>query len=140
MSEYEAVLDEYLEIYEAEERRCNGVVVQAPVKRQVWERGSFWYFHAVSVPKGMYNIFDRHIQPLFNKDHPEQAIFDEVFFWYWGFGAQETIDKKLRDKEDYLVRVREAFGGAAEQESTPRMVKGGDIREETPFTPQSGST
>lgn len=110
ISEYEAVLDEYLDIYEAEERRRNGFVFQAPIKRRVWKSGGFWYFHAVSVPKGMYNIFNRHVQPLFNRDHPDQAIFDEVFFWYWGFGAQEMIDKKLGDQENYLARVKEVFG------------------------------
>jgi hypothetical protein len=111
IAEYEAVLDEYLAIYEAEERRRNGSAVQALVKRDVWQRGSFWYFHAVWVPKGMYNLFNRHIQPLFNQEHPDLKVFDEVFYWYWGFGAQDLIDKKLRDKEDYVSRVREAFVG-----------------------------
>ncbi|KAH8905679.1 hypothetical protein BR93DRAFT_945406 [Coniochaeta sp. PMI_546] len=98
ISEYEALLDEYLDIYEAEERRCNGCILQAPIKRRVWKSGGFWYFHAVSVPKGMYNIFNRH------------AIFDEVFFWYWGFDAQEMVDKKLGDQVNYLTKVREVFG------------------------------
>ncbi|POR33924.1 Uncharacterized protein TPAR_05878 [Tolypocladium paradoxum] len=109
VAEYEAVLEEYLAVYEAEEQRRNGSVVQAAVKRHVWQRGSFWYFHAVSVPKGMYNLFNRHVQPLFNKEHPRNKIFDDVFYWYWGFGAQDLIDKKLRDKQDYIARVREAF-------------------------------
>ncbi|KND87050.1 hypothetical protein TOPH_08319 [Tolypocladium ophioglossoides CBS 100239] len=109
IAEYEAVLEEYLAIYEAEEKRRNGSVVQASIKREVWQRGSFWYFHAVSVPKGMYTLYNRHIQPRFNRDHPSLKVFDDVFYWYWGFGAQDLIDKKLRDKEDYVARVREAF-------------------------------
>ncbi len=72
-------------------------------------RGSFWYFYAVSIPNGMYNLFNRHIQPPFNQEHPDRKVFDEVFYWYWGFGSQDLIDKKLRDKEDYVTRVREAF-------------------------------
>lgn len=140
VSEYDAVLDEYLEIYAAEEERRNGSVVQAPVQRRVWESGSFWYFHAVSVPKGMYNLFDRHIQPLFNKDHPEQAVFDEVFFWYWGFGAQETIDRKLRDKENYLARVRDVFAYATEKESTPTIAKEQETTPEASSTPEVKQT
>ncbi|OAQ60154.1 aminoglycoside phosphotransferase [Pochonia chlamydosporia 170] len=110
IAEYDTILDEYLSIYAAEERRRNGVIVEAPIKRHVWKSGGFWYFHAVSIPKGMYNLFNRHIQPLFNKEHSEISIFDEVFFWYWGEDAAETISAKLKDNEDYLDRVKKAFG------------------------------
>ncbi|KAI5459506.1 phosphotransferase enzyme family protein [Mariannaea sp. PMI_226] len=109
IAEYEAVLEEYLAIYEAEEKRRNGLVIQALIKRDVWQRGSFWYFNAVCVPKGMYTIFNRHIQPLFNQEHRGLKVFDEVFYWYWGFGAQNLLDKKLGDNQDYRARVKEAF-------------------------------
>ncbi|POR32376.1 Uncharacterized protein TPAR_07411 [Tolypocladium paradoxum] len=135
VSEYGTVLDEYLDIYEAEEKRRNGFIIQAPTKRHVWESGSFWYFHAVSVPKGMYNLFGRHIQPLFNKHHSEMAIFDEVFFWYWGFGAQEAINRKLKDKEDYFVRVRAAFGCATENAASSVTPQG-----RTPSASQDGQS
>ncbi|PNY29133.1 Uncharacterized protein TCAP_00949 [Tolypocladium capitatum] len=80
ISEYEAILDEYLDIYETEEKRRNGFLLQAPAMRHVWKSGSFWYFYAVSVPKGVYTLFRRHVQPLFNKDQSEMDIFNEVFF------------------------------------------------------------
>lgn len=114
IAEYETILDEYLSIYAEEEQRRNGEVVQAPIQQHVWKSGSFWYFHAVSIPKGMYNLFNRHIQPLFNAEHSETSVFDEVFFWYWGVHAQKTIQTKLADKEDYLDRVRRAFGCSME--------------------------
>lgn len=109
ITDFEAILEEYWTIYETEERKRNGTVVQAPLQRDVWARGSFWYFEALRVPRGMYTLFNRHIQPLYNKEHPDRKIFDDVFYWYWGFGAQDLIDKKLRDKEEYVARVREAF-------------------------------
>lgn len=109
ITDYEAVLEEYWAIYEAEERKRNDTVVQVPLQRDMWARGSFWYFHAVGIPKGMYTLFNRHIQPLFNKEHPDKQIFDTVFYWYWGFGAQRLIDKKLGDKKEYMASVREAF-------------------------------
>ncbi|KAK2589871.1 hypothetical protein QQS21_012446 [Conoideocrella luteorostrata] len=110
IAEYDAILDEYLRIYAAEEKRRNAVVVEAAIKRDVWNSGSFWYFHAVSIPKSMYNVFNRHIQPLFNKEHSEASIFDEVFSCYWGKHAQDTINTKLEEKKDYLVRLRKVFG------------------------------
>jgi hypothetical protein len=109
INQYEAILEEYWAVYKAEERKRNGTVVHVPLQRDTWARGSFWYFHAVRVPKGMYTLFNRHIQPLFNKEHSEQKIFDDVFYWYWGYGVQGLIEKKLRDRQEYVASVRGAF-------------------------------
>jgi len=54
---------------------------QAPAMRHVWETGSFWYFQAVKVPKGMYQVFNSNIQRLSNKEHCKESIFDQVFWW-----------------------------------------------------------
>ncbi|KAG8426805.1 hypothetical protein J3459_007780 [Metarhizium acridum] len=44
ITDYEAVLEEYWAIYEAEERKRNGTVVQVPLQRDMWARGSFGTF------------------------------------------------------------------------------------------------
>lgn len=90
------------------------------MKRHMWKSGSFWYFHAVSVSKGMHNfLFNGHIQPLFNKEHSKLSIFDKAFFWYWGGNVTETIRTKLKDEEEYLKRVTEAFGFQMEPFQSP---------------------
>ncbi|KAG8415139.1 hypothetical protein J3459_011115 [Metarhizium acridum] len=113
VSELGALFNEYFDIYEAEEKARNGVLLHGPIMRRVWETGSFWYFQAIKVPKGMFRVFNANIQPLFNKEHCSGSIFDHVFFSYWGFGAQGFIEKKLRDKEDYIAQVKKAFGKPA---------------------------
>ena len=115
ISELGNVFNEYFDAYEAEEMARNGAVLHTPVMRRVWETGSFWYYQAVKVPKGMYNIFNRHVQPLFNKEHCSESVFDNVFYWYWGVGAQELIEKKLRDKENYVAQIKEVFEDAEVQ-------------------------
>ncbi|KAK6951748.1 hypothetical protein Daesc_006271 [Daldinia eschscholtzii] len=109
VSELGALFDEYFDIYEEEELARNGTVLHSPVMRQVWETGGFWYFQAVGVPKGMFRLFNVNIQPLFNKEHCRESIFERVFFWYWGLGAQGLIEKKLKDKENYVARIKETF-------------------------------
>lgn len=84
--------------------------VKCSFMRHVWETGSFWYFHAIKVPKGMYRVFNGNVQPLFNEEHCGGSVFDRVFFWYWGFKAQGLIEKKLKDKENYVTQIKEAFG------------------------------
>lgn len=113
VAELGALFSEYFDIYEAEEMSRNGRLLHGPVMRHVWDAGSFWYFHAIRVPKGMYRVFNSNIQPLFNEDHCEGSVFDRVFFWYWGTGAQELIEKKIKDKQDYVARVKETFGKTA---------------------------
>jgi Phosphotransferase enzyme family len=117
VAELDTLLKEYFDIYEEEETARNGVLYQAPIMRHVWEAGSFWYFQAVKVPKGMYRVFNSNIQPLFNKEHCEESIFDQVFWWYWGISAEEIIKKKIRDKEDYIMQLNEAFGAAGQDKA-----------------------
>lgn len=109
VAEYDAVLEEYLAAEEAEEKPRNDSVAQATIKREVWKNGGFSFFNAVQVPRSMYNLFARHIQLLFNKEHAERRVLDDVVFWYWGIGAKEAIDGKIRDREEYLTKVRCAF-------------------------------
>lgn len=109
VSELGGLFSEFFDIYEAEELARNGVVLHGPIMRHVWETGSFWYFQAIRVPKGMYRIFNANIQPRFNKEHCGESIFDRVFFWYWGFRTQELIENKLKNKEDYVAQIKEAF-------------------------------
>ncbi|KAH7317351.1 hypothetical protein BKA65DRAFT_570915 [Rhexocercosporidium sp. MPI-PUGE-AT-0058] len=116
VAELDTLLKEYFAIYEEENAR-NGILYQAPVMRHVWEAGSFWYFQAIKVPKGMYRVFNSNIQPLFNKEHCEESIFDQVFWWYWTVCAQEVKQKKIKDKEDYTMQLSEAFGTAGQDKT-----------------------
>lgn len=110
VAELDALLGEYFDIYAEEEMAQNGCLYDSPIMRHVWQSGSFWYFHAATVPKGMYSIFNSHIQPLFNKEHCEKSIFDEVFWWYWGVDVKDVVERKLKDKENYNADLKRVFG------------------------------
>ncbi|KAK8147946.1 hypothetical protein G3M48_000645 [Beauveria asiatica] len=108
--EYEEALEEYLAVYMDEEQTRNGSTRQADLQRRTWRSGSFWFFKAATIPKGMYNLFNRHIQPMFNEDHPEMSVFDDVLYWYWGVEAPSLIDRKLEEREEYIKELRKAHG------------------------------
>lgn len=109
LDEYDETVNKYLTIYEEEEAQRNGSSMQATAQRKAWDSGGFWFFRAATVPRAMYNLFNRHIQPLFNEEHPEEAIFDEVFFSYWGRRASEFIDKKTGEREKYVQELSKAY-------------------------------
>ncbi|KAM3466648.1 hypothetical protein NHJ6243_000703 [Beauveria neobassiana] len=109
LSEYATVLDEYFQMYETEERRRNRTDFQTSVYRDKWHRGSFWYFHAAAIPAAMYGLFNKRIQPLFNKEHARSTAVDDVLHYYWGQGLDSFTARKLADKKQYLVNVREQY-------------------------------
>lgn len=108
VAEYGAI-EEYFGIYQEEEERRNSSTTQVSTQREMWRRGSFWYYYAVLIPKGMYTLFNRHIQPLYNRQHPRSTDVDEVVHWYWGLGMESFTKGKLEDKEEYLKNVQEQY-------------------------------
>ncbi|KAL1971002.1 hypothetical protein VTN77DRAFT_2836 [Rasamsonia byssochlamydoides] len=57
------IVSEFINIFEEQEREMRGPKsYQAPIMRQCWDRGSFWYFQAVHSPEGLYRIFNEHTQ------------------------------------------------------------------------------
>ena len=82
VAEHEGVLEDHLAAHEVEEELRNGRAVQAPLMREVWKSGGYWFFNAVLIPKGMYNLFTDHVQPLFNDEHGRKRVFDDVVYWY----------------------------------------------------------
>ncbi|KAG6026763.1 hypothetical protein E4U41_001176 [Claviceps citrina] len=110
---HEAILDEYWAVYEAEEKKRNGTVRQVSLQRETWKRGSFWYYEAVNNPKGMKNLFDKHMRPLYFKNPAGQAhpysIFVDVFCCCWGIDAKDLIDKKVQDQQEYEADLRKAL-------------------------------
>ncbi|RDL41490.1 Uncharacterized protein BP5553_01469 [Venustampulla echinocandica] len=108
---FRQIITEYFDAFEQEERDITGEepLYQTPIMRKCWDTGSFWYFHAANSPKGLYRLFNEHIQPLFHPEHSEMPIFDEVVAPYWDVGAADMIERKIKEKEEYKDRLRELF-------------------------------
>jgi hypothetical protein len=58
-----------MEIFEEEEKSFASpyghIAYRTGIISRGWETGNFWYFHALKSPKGLYNLFEQHIQPIF---------------------------------------------------------------------------
>ncbi|KAM3508316.1 hypothetical protein MY11210_006785 [Beauveria gryllotalpidicola] len=113
--EYEQVLEEYLSIYEQEEIQRRGSTRETTTQRQVWQNGSFWFYKAVMIPKAKYNLFNWHIQSMFNEDHPNLSIFDEIFHFYWGLDASKVIDAKIEERTAYIEDVKKLHRSILEE-------------------------
>ena len=108
---------EFMEAFAEQENLLSGKEDNAfsltEIIRQGWENGSFWYMHALDNPKGLYNIFLDHIQPMFAKlNDAEVDHFEQTVAPYWSTNMQGFLAKKLKDKEEYQNKLREAFAVA----------------------------
>ncbi len=104
------IVAEFFDAFEQEERFMVGeALYQTPIMRKCWETGSFWYFQAVNSPKGLYRIFNEHIQRLFCLEHCSMALFDEIVAPYWSVSAANVIARKIKEEQSYQNRLREAY-------------------------------
>lgn len=111
---YSKIHKEFVDTFENEERSfppINGEVsYRTRIMRRGWTTGNFWYFHALDSPKGLYNIFLQHIQPMFIKlDDGGRADFERTLAPYWGVDGLGIIAAKIRDKEVYDDQLRRKF-------------------------------
>jgi hypothetical protein len=51
----------------------------------------------VNSPKGLYQLFNEDIQPLFHSQHNEMSLFNEVVGPYWNVGAADVVERKIRE-------------------------------------------
>lgn len=103
---------EFIKAFELEEALVVGKeqpLFQSTLMRKCWEMGSYWYFQAVNSPKGMFTIFDKHIQRMFCANHSNPALFDEVVSSYWARDVGAVIETKLKEEDSYKEQLRKAL-------------------------------
>lgn len=115
---FDQVANEFMEIFEEEEMKMLQSKTLAfssrtGIMRRVLERRTHWCMATLNEPKGMYNMFLEHIQPLFAPSHrseSELAIkFQEILAPYWNVNHTDFITAKLRQREEYLKEIRRKF-------------------------------
>ncbi|KAG4433685.1 hypothetical protein IFR05_010824 [Cadophora sp. M221] len=120
---YSSIHGEFVDAFENQERmfpRGNGdELYRTRIMRRGWTTGNFWYFHALDNPKGLYNIFLQHIQPMFTVlDDTGMADIERTLAPYWSIDEHKIIAAKLKDKEVYDEQLRRAFESPMVNENT----------------------
>ncbi|PYI04785.1 hypothetical protein BO78DRAFT_431105 [Aspergillus sclerotiicarbonarius CBS 121057] len=114
---YEATHKEFMEVLKEEEekyataREIQPLVQLHTTLQQGWDRGTFWCSLALHTPMALFGIFYDHIQPRFSRSHKDEEAFWSITMRYLTFDALRFVDEKVKDKEQYDNRLREAFTG-----------------------------
>ncbi|EAW11932.1 uncharacterized protein ACLA_006910 [Aspergillus clavatus NRRL 1] len=114
-ADYEKLHRKFMEAFAEEETRAELPFSLHAILQQGWERGTFWYSLALSSPPAaLFKIFYDYIQPKFSTVHDDPAFW-RITMPYWTFDAYEFIKQKVKDREQYDVLLREAFGRESSQ-------------------------
>lgn len=115
---FENAFQEFMDVFKEEEKSSSPVYGDATyrtdIMRKGWKIGNFWYFEALQSPKGLYNLFRRNMQPMFDAQrHSNMDGFTDIVSPYWAPDAREVVAEKLADKKKYEQELQELFEKAA---------------------------
>ena len=116
--EYDEIRKEFMEILTTEEKRVEETKQEdatpklSTIMNQTWESGTFWYSYALSSPTGLFALFDKYIQPRLTAKSSDHGAFHEIMPWYWAKDMTSVFVRKLSDKKEYDIRLRQAFEDA----------------------------
>jgi hypothetical protein len=113
-TDFDSMCDEFLEIFEQEDRFGPHDSSLEPglctaVMRAALKKKTHWYWTSLNEPRGMYNLFLEHIQPLFAPSHSDgepAILFQEMIAPYWCTAASAFVQDKVRQLQDYLEQLR----------------------------------
>ncbi|KAK5191384.1 hypothetical protein LTR96_009889 [Exophiala xenobiotica] len=105
LTDLKLVLDEFFSVLDEEEKRSlrPGSISVANIFRENWATGRIWYFRALDSLTGLYGVFFNHIEPIFRSD------IDKTAARYWHPDAENVIRKRVQDKSEYDLQLRQAF-------------------------------
>ncbi|KAJ9253462.1 hypothetical protein DTO207G8_4195 [Paecilomyces variotii] len=118
--EYDKMRAEFVEILRAEEDRSEftGLVGNnletrlSAIMKKGWESGTFWYSLALASPTGLFSVFYKQIQPRFLRycrGDDDSDAFHQVMPWYWSQDFVRIGARKLSDKKEYDIQLKEEF-------------------------------
>lgn len=81
------------------------------IMQQAWTKGAFWVTLAVKDPIAFTGIFYDRVLPGYFSFSPEELNKADYGFFarLWRRDAHDIVDRKLRDRNRYLERLKEVF-------------------------------
>lgn len=110
---------EFVSALRAEEEASGCVTSFSAAMSSAWDHGGFWYFNSIESFSGLYSLFLQHVQPTYGVEASRDwKGFERSVTPYWVIGTTKFIESKVREREDYLQRLREVFERASEGDGT----------------------
>ncbi|PGH14788.1 hypothetical protein AJ79_02804 [Helicocarpus griseus UAMH5409] len=111
---FKACYDRFVEIFGKEEvgtpplQYGGDIYSRAATMKSALEDGRYWYLNALQTPKGLFNLFRTHIEPLHDSNVPKESVRNAVSA-FWTPGVTSFVGQKLQDFAQYRQEVRDIF-------------------------------
>ncbi|KKZ59043.1 hypothetical protein EMCG_00911 [[Emmonsia] crescens] len=109
--QFKTCYERFTDIFEQEEGALlchNGHhYSRATSMKTALEEGRYWYLNALQTPKGLFNLFRRHLKPFYDKV-PKESLSAAVSP-FWTPGMTSFVDSKLKELSQYRQEVRNIF-------------------------------
>ncbi|KKZ60961.1 hypothetical protein EMCG_04384 [[Emmonsia] crescens] len=101
--------ERFMDIFEQEEMGAphhNGILYSRTM-RSALDDGRYWYLNALKTPKGLFNLFRTHLEPLYDKVSKESLCASVSPFWTPRMTP--FVNSKLEEFTQYRQEVRDIF-------------------------------
>ncbi|POR34249.1 Uncharacterized protein TPAR_05549 [Tolypocladium paradoxum] len=120
LEEFKQVRDEFVGIFEEEERKGTAQhgISLTQIIRHTWDSGGVWFWYALTSINAMYSLFNQHMCPRFSS----ALLFrdEEVLSRFWAEGSAEIVKERLRAHGQYSDEVEKLFGRGQEKQEEIR--------------------
>ncbi|WEW57643.1 hypothetical protein PRK78_003110 [Emydomyces testavorans] len=108
---FQACYMQFTDIFEQEEVKMplyyGHLFSLARIMKSSLENRRYWYLHALQTPKGLFNLFRTHLQPLF--DIPSKDTVRAAVSSFWTPGMTGFVDMKQKEYAQYQQEVCDIF-------------------------------
>ncbi|EGD86882.2 hypothetical protein H112_05393 [Trichophyton rubrum D6] len=112
--EYKKMWTEFGQVLAQEELDTKQEPQLSTIMTRGWEIGTFWYSLALQNPTAIFRLFIDKIQSRLGKGIYNEDQYGLVMTSHWAFNVTDIIKRKIRDKEEYDNKLRQAFGEPAQ--------------------------
>ncbi|KAK2808553.1 hypothetical protein FQN50_004585 [Emmonsiellopsis sp. PD_5] len=109
---FKACYEQFTDIIKQEELNAplyhNGILYsRGATMNSSLKGGRYWYLNALKTPKGLFNLFRTHLEPLYDKT--PAGTLGAALSPFWTPGMSLFLDAKQKEFAQYLQEVRDIF-------------------------------
>ncbi|KAM5476973.1 hypothetical protein MauCBS54593_000244 [Microsporum audouinii] len=108
-NKYKGVWTEFILILLQEDNTYLTELRLSTIMSKGWERGTFWYSLAIQSPTAIFHLFIDKIQGRLGHGKYSDDQYGLVMMYHWAFNTHDIFKRKVKEKEEYDKKLRDAF-------------------------------
>ena len=111
LRQFEEMQDEFWEVFEREEDKCDGGNSLLDMMRQTWASGAVWFWQILVSTNGKVPLLRDHICPTYSSKLTAEEETPLSKFWSWD--ADRVAEEKVKQFQEYTRMLQDLFASQA---------------------------